>query len=234
VGFSAFPEHKEAWKVFYGVQLIPDKFVYMMCFVTGLYSDPAYPGVFTRMRLEFQDLRGNIIAATYGREFTARAQLFNLRNLVPRGWMLDSADPNTVHMPNHLKMEDWVHCVVFDKAPQFFRPEQYQDAQEYGLAGAVHFWSTFGAGGELRSDPELGAGYRVTRADYHAFSCFDGDEDLLFGPMVLYPPRLGGVTEEKEAEDELEEADEEDADAESVVLVRPSVLFDGRCTVPGV
>jgi hypothetical protein len=80
-----FPEHKEAWKAFYGVQLIPDKFLYMMCNVTGLYSDPAYPGVFTRMRLEFQDLRGNIIAVTYGREFTARAQLFNLRNLVARG-----------------------------------------------------------------------------------------------------------------------------------------------------
>jgi hypothetical protein len=35
VRFSMFPEHKDHWKAFYGVQLTPDKFLYMMCYGTG-------------------------------------------------------------------------------------------------------------------------------------------------------------------------------------------------------
>jgi hypothetical protein len=42
------------------------------------------------------------------------ALLFNLKNLVEPGWMLDDESP---YHPRALEMEKWVHCVVFDRVP---------------------------------------------------------------------------------------------------------------------
>jgi hypothetical protein len=51
----------------------------MVFYVRGLYSEHS---PFTRIRLEFQDITGDVYEFTYGECFTAEAPLFNLTNLV--------------------------------------------------------------------------------------------------------------------------------------------------------
>jgi hypothetical protein len=131
-----FPEYKEAWKAFYGDLLILDEFLYMICYVTGLNSDSVDTGLLTRIRLEFQDIRGDLLEATLREALYRRGS--PLQSYEPPGEGLDES-------PYRLEMEKWVHCVVFDRAPQFFRLQQDKNTHE----------STFGARGEFESDPEL-------------------------------------------------------------------------------
>jgi hypothetical protein len=135
VCFSAFPEHKDHWKAFYGVQLTPDKFLYMMRYVTGLYLDTTDTGAFTRIRLEFRGLGGDIVEVTYGKKFIAETSLFNLKKLIEPGWMLDEEFREPWRWRNGSTV--W----------------SYEAASKYGLMETVHFWSTFGAGGSVQIKP---------------------------------------------------------------------------------
>jgi hypothetical protein len=79
--------------------------------------------------LEFRGLSGDIVETAYGKKFIAEAPIFNPKNLVESGWMLDDESP---YRPRALKMENWVHCVAFDRVPQLFR-------RKHGLMETVHF-----------------------------------------------------------------------------------------------